>query len=427
MITDTRPVLLALGIAASLFGVRLLSEDLSDIIPFLGIMAVSFACYFAALWLLRGADTRLSARIIIVLAVLIQLAPYRGSPLWDTDAYRYHWDGKLLAEGINPFRYAPGDHALAHLRGEYWQPMDYKWVKTIYPPVTQYLLAGSYFLDQTPRRVLLLAIGFNLLCLWPLLLLMRRRGISEKWLALYAWNPLMAIVFATGGHLDPISIFFLLFALHFLERSRGITAGTFLALAVMAKTQMLFVAPLVLWRAKWKGLIAFVTLSAALAVPFLDVPLSDLTAGSRAYLGTWEFNSSVFALVQAAVGRTVASAVAAVGVGGLIAWLTVRRGDLLVHVPVVLGALLVLGPTFFPWYLSWVLPFACIFPNATLPVASFLLLSTWLYTWREPVGLMARIPQFALMYAAGVTEVLIRRRRSRTPRQASASDTPSGP
>jgi hypothetical protein len=372
------------------------------------------------LWLLRRGS--LPARVIIIVAVLIQLAPYRGAPLWDTDAYRYHWDGKLLAEGINPFRYAPGDHALANLRDEHWEPMDYKWVKTIYPPVTQYLLAATCFLDQSPRRVLLLAMALNLLCLWPLLLLMRKRGVDEKSLAIYAWNPLIAVVLATGGHLDPISIFFLLFALYALERKRSIGAGVLTALAVMAKTQVIFVAPLILWRSRWKGVLAFVVLCAALVAPFLTVPLSDLTAGSRAYLGAWEFNSSVFALVQAAFSRTVASAFAALGVGALVIWLTFRRGDILAHVPVVLGALLVLGPTFFPWYLSWVLPFACLFPNAALPVASFLLLTTYLYTWRESVGVAARLPQFALMYGAGITEWLIRRRSN--PRPASPSDSP---
>ncbi len=414
-------MLLALGVAASLLGVRLVSEDASDIIPFLGIMAVAFLCYFAALWLLRGSKARLSARVIIVIALLIQLAPYRGAPLWDTDAYRYHWDGKLLAEGINPFRYAPGDHALAHLRDEHWEPMDYKWVKTIYPPVTQYFLAGTYLLDQSPRRVLLLAMAFNLLCLWPLLLLMRGRRIDDKWLAIYAWNPLIAVVFTTNGHLDPISVFFLLFALYALERNRAVGAGALMALAVMAKTQMIFAAPLVLWRARWRGLAGFLALCALLVAPFLNVPLSDLAAGSGAYLGSWEFNSSIFALVQTAFGRTVASAAAAGGVGALVVWLTFRRGDILAHVPIVLGTPLVLGPTFFPWYICWVLPFACIFPNVTLPAATFLLLSTWLYTWREPVGLTARIPEFALMYATGIGEWLIRRWSSR---QASPSDSP---
>lgn len=383
-------------------------------------MAVSFVCYFAALCLLRGGKARLSARVIIVIAVLIQLAPYRGAPLWDTDAYRYHWDGKLLAEGINPFRYAPGDHALADLRDEHWEPMDYKWIKTIYPPVTQYFLAGTYLLDQSPRRVLLLAMAFNLLCLWPLLLLMRARGVPDKWLALYAWNPLLANEFAIGGHLDPISIFFLLFALHALERKGLLGAGLLMALAVMAKTQMVFAAPLVLWRSRWRGIVAFALLCVVLAAPLLNVPLSDLTAGSRAYLESWENNSSIFAILRASFGRAVASTISGLSMAALVIWLTFRRGDILAHVPIVLAAPLLLGPTFFPWYISWVLPFGCLFPNVVMPVATFLLLAPYLFIIHKDIGFAGRIPSLALIYATGIAEWLIRR-RSRPPSSPSGS------
>jgi len=400
-------------VAACLSALRLLSPDTGDLPGFLAIMAAAFACYFAVLLLLRRPAMQLPAYAIVLIAALIQLAPFRGAPLYDTDAYRYHWDGKLLAHGINPFRYAPGDHALAPLRDEYWPPMQYKHVQTIYPPVAQYLLAATWFLDPTPRRVLLLAAAWNLLCLAPLLALMRRRGVDDRWLAIYAWNPLLAAEFALGGHLDPIAIFFLLCALLAVTAERRVAAGLLIALAVLAKTQMIFVAPLMLRRSGWRGLLAAVVLAGLLSAPFLGVPLSDLTAGSRAYLASWESNSSVFALLQAVIGGAAARAMGGLAVLVLVVWLSCRRGDLLVQVPVVLGALLVLGPTFFPWYVSWVLPFACLFPNVTLPVATCLLLASYLTTLDRSLGLAARVPEFALMYGVGLAELISRYRPHR--------------
>jgi hypothetical protein len=168
--------------------------------------------------------------------------------------------------------------------------------------------------------------------------------------------------------------------------------------------------------------VVFLVLCAALTAPFLDVPLSDLTAGSRAYLGSWENNSSIFAILRATFGRAAAGAISGLTVAALVVWLTFRRGDILVHVPVVLAAPLLLGPTFFPWYISWVLPFGCLFPNVTMPVATYLLLAPYLFVIGDDVGFAARVPSLALIYATGIGEWLTRRRSSSSP--ASPSDSP---
>ena len=413
-------------------------EDTKDTIPvFLAVLTGAFAFYFAALLMIRGAASRLHPAWVIGIAVLIQMAPFRGQPVWDTDAYRYHWDGKLLAEGVNPYRFAPGDHRIAHLRGEWWQPIDYKWVKTIYPPVNQLLLAGTYFLDPTPRRTLLLAMLFHLLCLWPLLLLMRLRGVDSKWLAIYAWNPLLATEFAIGGHQDPISVFLLLAALYGIEKRRPMRASALMALSVMAKTHMVFVAPLVVWRTGPQGVLLFIALCIALTAPFAGAG-SDLLSGSAAYLGQWENNSGLFAVLRAGLtallddadaGGVAARGICAVTIIALAVWLTFRRGDIALHAAIILACVLLLSPTFFPWYISWVLPFVCLLPNVTGVIATFLLLAPYLYIYDKPLGFLVRIPEIGLLYLCAAVELQLWRRRiaaaGRRRATSSCEDTPS--
>ena len=61
-------------------------------------------------------------------------------PLLSTDIYRYIWDGRVQAAGINPYRYFPAHDALAHLRDATIFPRinraDY--AVTIYPPVAEF-------------------------------------------------------------------------------------------------------------------------------------------------------------------------------------------------------------------------------------------------------------------------------------------------
>ena len=81
-----------------------------------------------ALWLIFGVGIML--RIYVLLF----------DPLLSTDIFRYIWDGRVQAAGINPYRYFPAHDALAHLRDAVIFPRinraDY--AVTIYPPVAEF-------------------------------------------------------------------------------------------------------------------------------------------------------------------------------------------------------------------------------------------------------------------------------------------------
>ncbi len=431
--TPVLAVLFGLTAAACLVSLRFPGSTPDSVPVYLAAVVAAFACYFAALLLLRRGDVKLRAAWIFAVAVAIQIAPLRSTPLLDTDAYRYHWDGKLLAAGVNPYEFAPGDHTVASLRDEYWGPIDYKDVRTIYPPLTEMLLAGTYVLDRTPARIMLLAVGFNLLSLLPLLLLLRTRGIDDKWLALYAWNPLIASEFGAAGHLDAIAIFFLLSGLCAVQLKREWGAGSLLALAVMGKTQMLLAAPLVLWRAGWRGALAFAGVAAVMTAPFLAAGAGNVFSGHLTYLQFWEQNTGIFAVLKYLAGDLGARTVVIALMLGLAGYLTFRPGDVALHVGVLMGALLLVGPAFFPWYASWALPFASLFPTATAPVATLLLLAPKLGLYSKGLLVASRVGEFGLMYLCGVIEYLLWRRRraprviaSAAPRKVAQQDSDPG-
>src|SRR5258705_9977652 len=57
-----------------------------------------------ALWLVFGIGIFLRAYVLLF------------DPLLSSDIYRYVWDGRVQAAGINPYRYLPAHEALAFLR-----------------------------------------------------------------------------------------------------------------------------------------------------------------------------------------------------------------------------------------------------------------------------------------------------------------------
>src|SRR5262249_49475392 len=70
----------------------------------------------AAFCVARGTWQGRLVPFILLIALLLRLGPLLAPPSLSTDIYRYVWDGRVQAAGINPYRYVPADPALAALR-----------------------------------------------------------------------------------------------------------------------------------------------------------------------------------------------------------------------------------------------------------------------------------------------------------------------
>ena len=73
--------------------------------------------YLVAVWVVlnRPVD-RWTFVIILVCAAGCRLVCLFSPPFLSTDIFRYVWDGRVQAAGINPYRYIPADPHLAFLR-----------------------------------------------------------------------------------------------------------------------------------------------------------------------------------------------------------------------------------------------------------------------------------------------------------------------
>ncbi|MBV9078161.1 MAG: hypothetical protein JO048_11835, partial [Methylobacteriaceae bacterium] len=87
--------------------------------------------------LVLAGRVRFSLATVLAVAALLRLTVFLPPPYHSTDAYRYVWDGRVQAAGINPYRYLPSDPALASLRdGTIWPRINRAdYAPTIYPPV----------------------------------------------------------------------------------------------------------------------------------------------------------------------------------------------------------------------------------------------------------------------------------------------------
>src|SRR3954471_11774545 len=86
-----------------------------------------------------AAPARIGLLIVLGFALAMRLLLVGEEPFLSTDLYRYIWDGRVQAAGINPYRYVPADPALAALRDAAIYPRinraDY--AVTAYPPIAE--------------------------------------------------------------------------------------------------------------------------------------------------------------------------------------------------------------------------------------------------------------------------------------------------
>jgi Glycosyltransferase family 87 len=89
----------------------------------------------------------------------------------------------------------------------------FRTVPTIYPPGAQAIFLLSYVL--APANLFFLKgifLAFDMVTCMALLVLLKRKGLDQRRVMLYAWCPLPIVEFAIQGHVDVITLTFTLLA-----------------------------------------------------------------------------------------------------------------------------------------------------------------------------------------------------------------------
>jgi alpha-1,6-mannosyltransferase len=238
---------------------------------FVVIAGVSAAVYLLAVWIVthRPAGGR-ALWIVLLVAAALRLPLIVSPPFLSTDIYRYVWDGRVQAAGINPYRYLPVDPALESLRDDFVYPRINRaeYAPTIYPPAAQIVFAAVGFVWSSVTGVKAAMVGFEVLAVFCLLRLLAAAKLPAERVLIYAWNPLPVWDFAGNGHIDAMAIGLLAVALLARVRHRAGWAGVALGLAIATKFLPVVVAP-VLWRRRagwWTALAAILTVAVLYAL-----------------------------------------------------------------------------------------------------------------------------------------------------------------
>ena len=231
--------------------VYLVKDDVASVGVFIAANAVAFLCFGFLIWRLRVASAgsdRTLVGIVLAFGILFRLTLVPHPPIASDDIYRYVWDGRVAASGVNPFSFAPDDTRLNNLHTEDLPlRINFPAMRTIYPPLAQlfFYLSNVTFGDSVAGMKFLLVVC-ECCTLFILMLLLRLRDLRPEAVLLYAWCPLPIMYFGLDGHIDALGIPFLLLMLYFMLKNRKLLGSIMLGFAGLAKLIPLIVAPFLL-------------------------------------------------------------------------------------------------------------------------------------------------------------------------------------
>jgi alpha-1,6-mannosyltransferase len=415
--------------------------------------AIHAAVYAVAVWLVLGyrGQSSIAARpavtapselgdrwlspiaIILGIAVLVRLIAVAAPPTLTTDAYRYVWDGRVQAAGINPYLHVPAAPELQHLRDAEMFPNINRadTHPTIYPPVAEMLfLAGTRIIDGI-RGLQILMLFAELVTIWALMRWLVATGLPRERVLIYAWHPLPVWEFAGMAHIDGAGVMLVSLALLAGATGRQAWAGAAFAAAGLVKYYLILLVPAVWRRWGWRMPAAFVATILVCYLPYISAG-PKLLGSLFVHLGE-EGYSNGYGFYLTGIPKhfglpyppsTLFAACVGLGLLTMGAAFALRAQPERIqpeHLIALTAAFLVAISPHYPWYYAMAIPLLCARMSAPLLWITLVVTGIYLDAPDGPLEPYSRFKVFSAMFGGAAALWLGLRWWGRAARDGSAA------
>jgi hypothetical protein len=324
---------------------------------------------------------------MLVAGIAIRLAALAGPPTTSDDLFRYSWDGRVQAAGVDSYAEAPAAPQLAGLRETWLWPdaaqcaalnrpagcsrINRIEARTIYPPVAEAWFAAVYQVVGIGARYQAWQVAGLLTEAATLALLavaLGRFGRDRRWLALYALCPAPVIELVNNGHVDGLAIALVVAAVAVAaplpsdpswEPWRDVAVAALLTGAALVKLYpAVLLLPLVACRphrrlpALWRVSATGAVLTGVVYAPHVARVGAAVLGYLPGYLAEEHYNTGGRFLIASVlqVPGQWAGALSLAGIGVTAAWIVAKRPPLASACAAIVAALLLATSPAQPWY-----------------------------------------------------------------------------
>jgi len=232
----------------------------------------------------------------ILFGVLFRIALIPSEPFLSDDIFRYLWDGRVFAAGINPYKYAPLDNYLMTFRDQFvFSFINFPEIATSYPPVSQIIFLVNNLIGGSILSWKILLLVIEIFLFLSLLNLINKFRLNKFRILIYFYNPLLIIETYSSGHLEIAGVLFFWIAVYLFYKSDKWKSIIFFAVSIMTKFFPLISSIPFLINKFIRKFALLITICLVLVLPFMvggTLPLPGLFS----YINRWEFNGGLFQL-----------------------------------------------------------------------------------------------------------------------------------
>jgi len=191
------------------------------------------------------------------IAILIRLVFLPVVPNLSQDFYRFIWDGRMLAQGLNPYLTRPQDYIEAGNFSIVAQAQQlYEGMGTLngshftnYPPVNQlvFLIAGFLSGKNVIGGMVILRLSIILADVGTIIYgkkLLQKMGLPNYHIFWYALNPFVIIEMTGNLHFESVMLFFVVWSLYLLSQKKWIWSAVIFSFSISTKLLPLLLLPL---------------------------------------------------------------------------------------------------------------------------------------------------------------------------------------
>ena len=377
-ISSVPPLLRLAGIGAVLVALTLVTPfafEAAGDNAFIALTILAGLLTIIATHLAERAPPERALWLVFGVAIFLRACVLLFDPLLSSDIYRYVWDGRVQAAGINPYRYFPADEALAFLRDGTIFPHINRadTAVTIYPPVAQFFFLIVTRIGGSVTTMRLALLGCESVTVILIMLLLRRMNRPVTRVVAYLWHPLPLWEIANSGHVDALMVALMLLGLWIALTGRALRGAFVIALSALVKP---IAAPVLagIWR-PWDLKMPLVVIAAVALcyLPYLSVGWGVLGFLTKGYLGEEGISAGndlwLLSLWRLVFGEHQGDVVAYVATAALLILFmglsVARKPDRAIASSLadintlLLIVLLFLSPNY-PWYFLVVMPFVAL-------------------------------------------------------------------
>jgi len=422
------------------------------------VLAIWTVAWLVAVVLTFHLPTRWAVVLVVLAATIMRAVALVGVPNTSDDLYRYAWDGRVQAQGTDPYAWPPAAPAVSGLRDSWLWPdargcaslnrppgctrINRPSERTIYPPAAEawftavHAVAGDGSRDTAWQ---LAGLATDLAAIALLLAALRRWRRDVRWIALYALCPAAVVEFVLNAHVDGLAVALLLAAFVVaIPRGGGsssvwrdVGVGVLIGAAALVKVYPALVLGVVLclprprpWRSLARAAAAAAALAAVAYLPHVVSVGPRVVGYLPGYLREEHYSGGGRFLLAGAVGlRGSAATIAAFGaLVATAAWIVRRRPDAPRAGAVALVVLFLVTTPVQPWYAVSAVALGSL---ATWPASAAVVFAGYPYyfgvilDYRHTLGL-GRVC-YGVALVAVVTVPIARRLRRRHPSQVERS------